>query len=61
MAIKVFAQFQAVFPKDKAEKGLIKVLDRISRSGCGSFLAVLKQLGQEESGISFYGRLHSRT
>ncbi len=42
-----FLQYQFVLPKEKSYDGLIKILDRIARSGLGSPLAVLKLLGRQ--------------
>ena len=41
-----FAQYQFVLPKETSYNGLKKILEKISRSGKGSFLAVLKLYGQ---------------
>jgi decaprenylphospho-beta-D-ribofuranose 2-oxidase len=49
---KGFVQYQFVIPLD-AEKGLVEILNRISDKGLGSFLAVLKVFGKQESIISF--------
>jgi decaprenylphospho-beta-D-ribofuranose 2-oxidase len=49
---KGFVQYQFVLPLD-AKKGLIEILNRISEKGMGSFLAVLKVFGRQESLISF--------
>jgi decaprenylphospho-beta-D-ribofuranose 2-oxidase len=49
---KGFVQYQFVIPLD-AKKGLIEILQRISNKGLGSFLAVLKVFGKQESIISF--------
>jgi len=49
---KGFVQYQFVVPTDKKE-GLIEILNRISRKGMGSFLAVLKKFGTHPSMISF--------
>jgi FAD/FMN-containing dehydrogenase len=46
-------QYQFVLPKESSEKGLIDILHRISKKGMGSFLAVLKLFGPQESLISF--------
>jgi FAD/FMN-containing dehydrogenase len=47
-----FVQYQFVLPLD-AKQGLIEILNRISDEGLGSFLAVLKVFGKQESMISF--------
>jgi decaprenylphospho-beta-D-ribofuranose 2-oxidase len=47
-----FVQYQFVLPLN-AKEGLIEILHRISDEGLGSFLAVLKVFGQQESIISF--------
>ncbi len=47
-----FVQYQFVLPLD-AKQGLIEILNRISDEGLGSFLAVLKVFGKQESIISF--------
>jgi len=47
-----FVQYQFVLPLD-AKQGLIEILQRISDNGLGSFLAVLKVFGKQESIISF--------
>jgi FAD/FMN-containing dehydrogenase len=47
-----FVQYQFVLPLD-AKQGLIEILHRISGKGLGSFLAVLKVFGKQESIISF--------
>lgn len=48
-----FAQFQCVIPLSSAAKGLTALLQAISASGQGSFLAVLKRLGAGRGPISF--------
>jgi FAD/FMN-containing dehydrogenase len=40
-----FLQYQCVIPPDHAQAGIAALLDEISRSGQGSFLAVLKKFG----------------
>ncbi len=50
---KGFAQFQCVLPLDSSEKGVCALLEAISLAGAGSFLAVLKRLGPQESKFSF--------
>ncbi|PUZ20126.1 FAD/FMN-containing dehydrogenase [Chitinophaga costaii] len=47
-----FVQYQFVLPMDQKE-GLVTILKRINEKGWGSFLAVLKVFGQQESLISF--------
>lgn len=49
---KGFLQYQFVLPLS-AKQGLIKILKRISDEGLGSFLAVLKVFGKQDSLISF--------
>lgn len=49
---KGFVQYQFVLPLD-AKQGLVEILQRISDRGLGSFLAVLKVFGRQESMISF--------
>lgn len=48
-----FLQYQCVFPADSSEVGLEETLSKISASGNGSFLAVLKRFGPETGLISF--------
>ena len=48
-----FAQFQCVLPLDQSEAGLTALLAEIARAGSGSFLAVLKRFGKQESAFSF--------
>lgn len=50
---KGFAQFQCVIPLDKSYDGLSELLQEISDSGTGSFLAVLKRFGKQQSAFSF--------
>jgi len=49
---KGFVQYQFVLPLS-AKQGLIEILKRISDKGLGSFLAVLKVFGRQDSMISF--------
>ncbi len=49
---KGFVQYQFVLPLE-AKNGLVEILNRISHKGLGSFLAVLKVFGKQESIISF--------
>lgn len=48
-----FLQHQCVLPSDTARPALAEILDRISRTGSASFLAVLKQLGPSRGDMSF--------
>jgi len=48
-----FAQFQCVIPLAQAEAGLRALLAAIAAAGAGSFLAVLKRLGAQDSPLSF--------
>jgi FAD/FMN-containing dehydrogenase len=48
-----FAQFQCVIPLSQAEDGLSELLAAIASAGAGSFLAVLKRFGAQESRFSF--------
>ncbi len=48
-----FTQYQFVLPKDTSREGLKKILRRISDSGEGSFLAVLKLFGKQDGILSF--------
>jgi decaprenylphospho-beta-D-ribofuranose 2-oxidase len=49
---KGFVQYQFVVPLE-GKQGLVEILERISSKGMGSFLAVLKVFGKQESIISF--------
>lgn len=49
---KGFVQYQFVLPLS-SKQGLVDILNRISDKGLGSFLAVLKVFGKQESLISF--------
>ncbi len=49
---KGFVQYQFVLPL-AAKQGLVRILQRINDEGLGSFLAVLKVFGKQESLISF--------
>lgn len=54
MARDGFTQYQMVLPPESRPAGLKAVLTRITRSGMGSFLAVLKLFGPEnENCLSF--------
>ena len=48
-----FTQYQFVIPMDAGREGMRKILKRITDSGLGSFLAVLKLFGDQDSFISF--------
>jgi FAD/FMN-containing dehydrogenase len=48
-----FMQFQCAIPLANAEKGLSELLQAIASAGAGSFLAVLKRFGAQESRFSF--------
>lgn len=48
-----FIQYQCVFPTEVSREALTKILERCSRQGWGSFLAVLKRLGTQPGWLSF--------
>ncbi len=48
-----FMQFQCALPLDAGRAGLQRLLRAIAGSGAGSFLAVLKRFGPQDSSISF--------
>ncbi|MCH9742875.1 MAG: FAD-binding oxidoreductase [Proteobacteria bacterium] len=49
-----FVQYQFILPKANSEQGLTEILQRITHSGMGSFLAVLKLYGaQNDNWLSF--------
>lgn len=48
-----FVQFQCVLPLAASEAGLTALLTATSAAGLGSFLAVLKRMGPQESALSF--------
>ena len=48
-----FAQYQCVLPRETSKAGLTELLEAISGSGRGSFLAVLKRLGPTTGRMSF--------
>jgi hypothetical protein len=50
---KGFAQFQCALPLDRSEAGLTALLAEIARARSGSFLAVLKRFGKQDSAFSF--------
>ena len=47
------AQYQCVLPKQASRAGLRALLERVAKSGEGSFLAVLKLFGPQEGLLSF--------
>ncbi len=50
---KGFLQYQFVLPLEKSHDGMTEVLQAIAKEGRGSFLAVLKLFGKQDSLISF--------
>jgi len=50
---KGFTQYQCVLPRSSSARGMQQILGKISKSGMGSFLAVLKLFGQQDDFISF--------
>ncbi len=48
-----FTQYQFVLPKESSKEGLKVILNKIAQSNQGSFLAVLKLFGKQDSLISF--------
>ncbi len=46
-----FVQYQLVFPLETSRAGLTEVLERVSASGRGSFLGVLKRFGDANAGV----------
>lgn len=48
-----FAQFQCALPPDRSEAGLTALLAEIAKAKSGSFLAVLKRFGKQDSAFSF--------
>jgi decaprenylphospho-beta-D-ribofuranose 2-oxidase len=46
-----FVQYQLAFPSETSRAGLAEVLQRVSASGRGSFLGVLKRFGNATSGL----------
>lgn len=49
-----FVQYQALFPRETSREGLVELLERITRSGRASFLAVLKSSGAAGQGMLSY-------
>ncbi len=50
---KGFAQFQCALPLERSQVGLTALLAEIAKAGSGSFLAVLKRFGKQDSAFSF--------
>jgi decaprenylphospho-beta-D-ribofuranose 2-oxidase len=50
---KGFVQYQCVIPLHRSRAVLAEILDRVSRRGSASFLAVLKMLGESSGLMSF--------
>ena len=50
---KGFMQFQCALPLENSPEGLRALLEATSEAGAGSFLAVLKRFGEQESPFSF--------
>lgn len=50
---KGFTQYQFVLPLESSREGMAAILNRIARSGEGSFLSVLKLFGEQEGILSF--------
>jgi len=50
---KGFVQYQFVVPLETSRAAITEVLKLISRKGMGSFLSVLKRLGEQEGWLSF--------
>jgi decaprenylphospho-beta-D-ribofuranose 2-oxidase len=48
-----FVQYQCVWPPEESRAGLVEVLEAITRSKRGSFLAVLKKFGAQDGLLSF--------
>lgn len=46
-----FVQYQCVIPLATSEQGIRRLLEAISAAGAGSFLAVLKRMGPQSSGM----------
>jgi FAD/FMN-containing dehydrogenase len=51
-----FIQYQVAFDAARSREGLIALLDAVSRSGRGSFLAVLKAFGRDSPGLLSFPR-----
>ena len=48
-----FTQYQFVIPPEKGREGMKAIMQRIAKQGLGSFLAVLKTFGEQESMMGF--------
>jgi decaprenylphospho-beta-D-ribofuranose 2-oxidase len=46
-----FVQYQFVVPEQGGREGMAEVLERLAESGRGSFLAVLKRMGEANAGL----------
>ena len=51
-----FTQYQVVLPAESGLTGLVELLRRLSASGRGSFLGVLKRFGEANSGLLSFPR-----
>lgn len=51
-----FIQYQMVFPPETSRAGLTKILEKLSRAGRSSFLAVLKSFGEKGGGLLSFPR-----
>ena len=49
-----FVQYQALFPRKWSQEAMTRLLEIISKSGQGSFLAVLKSSGAANQGVLSY-------
>jgi decaprenylphospho-beta-D-ribofuranose 2-oxidase len=48
-----FIQYQFVIPEEKGKENLLKILTKITQSGCSPFLNVLKKMGKGQGILSF--------
>lgn len=51
-----FIQYQVVFPPETSIDGLTKLLQKLSRARCSSFLAVLKSFGEKNNALLSFPR-----
>lgn len=51
-----FTQYQFVLPQEAGLEGMTAILKKITQSGQGSFLAVIKLLGEQERGLISFPR-----